>query len=130
MNDTTVVHDTPTVGPGSCSGSGDWGYNSTALSLSPGRRAMPASHPVHPWRGLALLLAVSTLTSTVDPWAEHRQERSGASLAISLGPSTKRRILPSEARRIALELLHRSEQRREESLRGEASHEICWEEPV
>ena len=76
----------------------------------------------------AVVLAVSTMSSGPDPWSETRQQRSRLTMSTTFQISRRRRITPLEARRLALEILHRAEAGRAAAAEAEAKQGINWEE--
>lgn len=129
MNSAMPVSYECPVGREEFSGSGDWAFGQ-GISVGNGHRLIVHPHPLRRLAGWALLLAASSLTSTVDPWAEQQKERSQPTMAASFRAIPKRRISAAEARQIALDILYRAESRREQTAREEAARGISWEEFV
>jgi hypothetical protein len=124
-NDATVLYGQPAVWECS-SRSGNWAFGEPPTGGN-GHRPAVRHRPLRQLAGAALL-AVSSLTSTADPWVEQQQERSRVTTATASRSFPKRRISPAEARQIALDILYRAEQRREQAARYEAACGINWEE--
>lgn len=111
-------------------GSGNWTLDEVA---SGGRAAPKCVRPgfsLPQLARLALLVAISSVSSGLDPWLQTRQRRSPLTLTSTFQTSTRRRITPSEARRMALEILHRAEAERAAIAFVEARQGIDWEEVV
>jgi len=79
---------------------------------------------------MAVLLAVSSMSSGPDPWFEGRRQLSRLTSSSTFQTSSRRRITPLEARRLALEILHRAEAGRAAAAEAEARQGIDWEEVV
>lgn len=127
MNDATAVRYDERLGREGFFGSGNWTFGD-ATSVDANRKLILLPGTLKRIAGLTLVLAVSSLTSVVDPWTEQRLERSPVTVAAGLRPFAKRRVSAAEARRIVLDILYRTEERRQQAVREEATHGIDWEE--
>ena len=75
-----------------------------------------------------LLITVSTLTSSHDPWVENNRDRSQSTTAAMFQPVSGRRISAIQAHQIALRNLQRAEAERRSLAEEEARRGINWEE--
>jgi hypothetical protein len=107
--------------------SGDWTFGKTDPINNGRRLTMPVRPLPRKFVGLALLFATS-LTFAADPWATKRGEQSAITVTTAYRMPTRRRLSPSEARKIALDILYRAENRRKQTAMKEAACGIDWEE--
>ncbi len=110
------------------SGSANWAFDNGANTIFAARIGA-VSRALSQWAGLAaVLLAVSSMSSGPDPWSETPRQRSQLTMTAPFQTRRRRRITPLEARRLALEILHRAEAGRAAAAEAEARQGINWEE--
>ena len=110
------------------SGSGNWAFDDDSHGIGTGPKFAPVGRTVPQLARLALLLAISSVSSGPDPWSGTQQQRCQLTMSSTFQTSTRRRITPLEARSLALEILHRAEAGRAASAEAEAKRGIDWEE--
>jgi hypothetical protein len=105
------------------SGSANWAFdNGTRLVFDP--RAGTTSRSLYQLARLAFLLAVSSVSSGPDPWAETRQQGSRLTMTSTFQTSGRRRISLREALRLADEIMRRAEEGRTRAAEEEASRQF------
>ena len=109
------------------SGSANWAIDERVVITVPTRAVTPL-YWLQQVAGSALLLAATSVTSFIDPWAQTQQQRGQATMAAVFRPYRRRRISALEARRIALDILYRAEDERARIAEEEATRGIDWEE--
>ena len=121
-----ILYERP-IGRETLSGSANWSFdNGTHTPFDP--RVSAAGRSLGHFARLALLLAVSSMSSAPDPWFLTQQQRSQLTMSSTFQTSSRRRITPLEARRMALEILYRAEAGRAAAAEAEAKRGIDWEE--
>lgn len=123
MTDTSVSGYVASDGQEVVAATGEWAFDwavAPSLTLKPTRTMWHLA-------GLAVLLAVSSLTSIPDPWLEGAQQRAQSSVGNVFDAVRPRRISIAQARRIALDALRRAEQERLRVAQREAERGIDWE---
>lgn len=126
MSSTARISYEQPIGRETLSGSANWAFDNGSHTLFD-PRVGPASSLVH-FARLALLLAVSSMSSAPDPWFLTQQQPSVLTISSTFQTSSRRRIDPLEARRLALEILRRAEAGRAAAAEAEAKRGIDWEE--
>jgi hypothetical protein len=126
VSNTAPIQSEQPVGREILSGSANWALdNGTQMIVDPGMGS--PGWTLTQLARVALLLAVSCMTAGPDPW--FRAERQRARLTVSTAFQTRgrRRITALEARRLALDILHRAEAGRAAAAEAEAKRGIDWE---
>jgi len=115
------------MGRETLAGSGNWAFdNGTHTLFDP--RVSRASRSLAQFARLALLLALSSMSSAPDAWFLTQQQRSTSTMSSTFRTSSRRRVTLREARRLALEVLYRAEAERAVAAQAEAERGIDWEE--
>ncbi len=123
MTNSTVSGDAADNCPDFATVTGVWALDPPPTSSSPLRPGAALRH----LGALAVLFALSTLTSIQDPWLHERQRHAQSSVSNPFGPIRPRRLSVVQARRVALEVLRRAEQERLRVAQEEADRGIDWE---
>ena len=127
MSSTAHIRYEQPTGRETLSGSANWAFdNGTHAIFDP--RIGPVSRTLSQLARLTVLLAVSSMSSGPDPWSETQQQRSQLTMSSTFQTSSRRRITLQEARRMALDILHRAEAERAAVAQAEAERGINWEE--
>lgn len=127
MSSTAHIQYEQVTGRDTLSGSGNWAFDDGTRAFA-GPKLAPVGRTVPQLARLALLLAISSVSSGPDPWRETQQHRSQITMTSTFQTSSRRRITPLEARRMALEILHKAEAGRAAVAEAEAKRGIDWEE--
>lgn len=127
MSSTAQISFDQPMGRETLAGSGNWAFDNGEHALFHPRLSPASRSLVHLVR-LALLMAVSSMSSAPDPWFLTQQQRSVSAMSSTFQRSSRRRITPLEARRMALEILRRAEAGRATAAEAEAKQGIEWEE--
>lgn len=123
MTDTSVWGYVASDGQEVLAATGEWAFDwavAPSLTLKPTRTVWHLA-------GLAVLLAVPSLTSIPDPWLEGAQHRAQFTVENAFDVVRPRRISIAQARRVALDALRRAEQDRLRVAQEEAERGINWE---
>lgn len=121
-----ICYEQPVAGE-TLSGSANWAIdNGTPVVVEP--RVGTTSRSLSQLARLAFVLAVSSMSSGPDPWFETQQQRVEFAMNNTFRTNSRRRITPLEARRMALDILHRAEAERAAVAQAEAQRGIDWEE--
>ena len=127
MSSTADISYEQPIGRETVSGSANWSFdNGTHTPIDP--RVGAVSRSLAQFARLAVLLAVSSMTAGPDPWSETRQQRYQLTMSSTFQTSSRCRITPLEARKMAMEILHRAEVGRAAAAEAEAEQGIDWEE--
>ena len=110
------------------SGSGNWAFDDGTRGFAAAPRFGPVGRAAPQLARLALLLAISSVSSGPDPWFETQQQCSPRTMTSTFQTSSRRRITPLEARRLALAILRRAEAGRAAAAAAEALQGIDWED--
>jgi len=126
-NTARISYEVPT-GQETLARSANWTFdNGTRTIFDP--RVRPANRVLSQLaRVAAVLLAVSPMTTGPDPWSDARQQRSQLTLSSTFQTSSRRRITPLEARKMAMDILRRAEDGRAEAAEAEAKQGVDWED--
>jgi hypothetical protein len=119
-----------TTGHDFLSSSGNWAFDDDTRGFAPGARYVPTGRATPQLLGLALLLAVPSVSSGQEPRFDVQRHRSPLTMTTTFQTSSRRRISPLEARKMALAILHRAEAERAAAAQAEAERGIDWEDPV
>lgn len=123
MTDASVSWYAASQGQEAVAATGEWAFDGAfgpRLTVEPTRTMWHLA-------GLAVILAVSSLTSVSDPWFEGAQQRAQSSVGNGFDAVRPRRISIAQARRVALDALRRAEQERLRMAQEEAERGIDWE---
>jgi hypothetical protein len=110
------------------SGSGNWAFDNGTHALATAAPLVGFTQGAPQLARFALLLAISSVSSGFDPWFVSQQQPSPLTTTRTFEISSRRRIGPVEARKMALEILRRAEADRLAVAQAEAAREIDWEE--
>lgn len=127
MSSTAHIYCEQPVDRNSLSGSGNWTIDNGTHTL-PDLRVAPMSRRLIQLAAVAFFWAVSSMSSGPDPWSLIQHEPSQLTRSSTIQGSSRRRLTPLEARRLALEILRRAEAGREAAAEAEARRGIDWEE--
>jgi len=112
------------------SGSGNWAFDDGIQGHNAGARFAPVGRALPQLARLAILLVVSSASSGLDPCFFAQQQRSPLTMTTTFQTTSRRRISPLEARKMALAILRRAEAERAAVAQAEAERGIDWEAPV
>ena len=124
MTDASVSGYAASQGQQAVAATGEWAFD---WAVAPSLTVKPTRTRWH-LAGLAVILAVSSLTSVPDPWLEGAQQRAQFSVGNGFDAVRPRRISIAQARRVALDALRRAEQERLRMAQEEADRGIDWED--
>ncbi len=128
MSSTTRIEFEQATDRDTLSGSGNWAFDNGTHGRATGVPFVPVTLGSAPWARLALLLAISSVSSSFDPWFDSQKPPSPLTTTRTFEMTGRRRISPVQARNMALEILRRAEAGRVAIAQAEAEWEISWEE--
>ena len=116
------------TGRDSLSGLGNWAFDDGTREFGAGGRFAPVGRGAAQVARLALLLAISSVSSGLDPWFETQQQRSQLTMSSTFQTSSRRRITLRAALRLADEIMRRAEEGRLKAAVEEANRQFDLED--